>query len=277
MHKLKNFYIKPDSVAQTSLSEESIFSETPVSNVPFKIENWTDTFKKNHAQTFQEEVNSQGFRSEEFKKTHEGLHVLFLGCSYTWGTGLFLDEVWSKKTYNKIKEVRDVSGFFNLAVPGDSIYSSIANAFKYFKTFGNPDVIFFNVQDITRFYAYSKEDRNFYRSNISDNKVLELLAYQYYYMLEQYCFSNNILLISFTWYLGHDVHILENFKTFSNTKINNVLDFVNDQKNNKSESLIARDGKHLGSAYHDYWSFHAYKTYLDNYVGINVSELEENC
>jgi hypothetical protein len=276
MHKLKNFYIKPDSVAQTSLSEESIFSETPVSNVPFKIENWTDTFKKNHAQTFQEEVNSHGFRSEEFKKTHEGLHVLFLGCSYTWGTGLFLNEVWSNKTYNLIKKDRDVSGFFNLAVPGDSIYSSITNAFKYFKNFGNPDIIFFNVQDITRFYVYGEEEKEFYRSNISNNRVLDLLAYQYYYMLEQYCFSNNISLVSFSWYMGHESNILENFKTFKKININDVIDFINENKQNKKELLVARDEKHLGIAYHDYWANHVYKRYYENDANSLLSGLGKN-
>jgi hypothetical protein len=266
MKQLKKFYIKPDGISQNSLSFDSLFLDIPKSNISPNREHWTDLFKKNHSETFSSEINALGFRSDEFKKTHKDYHVLFLGCSYTWGTGLYLKEVWSKMLYEKIKKEKPTSGFFNLAIPGDSLYSSITNAFKYFKNFGNPDVLFFNIQDIKRFYAYNKENNLFYRSIVSDNKVLELMAYQYYYMLEQYCSANNIILISFTWCLEDETHPLSNFKSFSYPQIKNISDFVIKYKNENQEvkeSFIARDGHHMGTAYHKYWFEYAYSKYKD--------------
>jgi hypothetical protein len=264
MKKLKNFYIKPDGISQNSLSFDSLFLDIPKSNISLNPEQWTELFKANHSETFSSEINDLGFRSDEFKKNHKGSHILFLGCSYTWGTGLYLEEVWSKMLYEKIKKEQPTSGFFNLAIPGDSLYSSITNAFKYFKNFGNPDVLFFNIQDIKRFYAYNKENNVFHRSIVSDNKVLELMSYQYYYMLDQYCTANNINLISFTWCLEYDTHPLDTFKSFNYPEIKNISDFILKCKNENpkgKESLIARDGHHMGTAYHKYWLDYAYDKY----------------
>ncbi len=253
------------SVSNKTMPKEILYSDTPMSEVPCKIEDWEENFKKNHDQTLQKEINSFGFRSDEFVKTHNDKHVLFLGCSYTWGTGLYIDEVWSKIVYDKIKTKEKTSGFFNLGIPGDSIYSSITNAFKYFKNFGDPDVIFFNVQNIGRFYVYNKIKNKIHKSVMEDEEVLTILAYQYYYMLEQYCFKNKIKLISFTWDLSESSHILKNFNTFFYHDQKEISDFVLDySKQNPLEknSLFARDGLHFGKAYHAYWSDYAYRNYL---------------
>ena len=264
MDKLKNFYIKPNSVSPRPLSKKHMYSDFPESGLSVNIDEWTTIFKKNHEQVYQKEINDFGFRSDNFKNEHENLHVLFLGCSYTWGTGLYLNEVWSKILHDKISNNTKTSGFFNLGVPGDSIYSSINNAFKYFKHFGNPSVIFFNVQDLCRFYAEDDNKKELHRSNLDSNKVLDLTSYQNYYALDQYCRSNNITLISFTWYLGHEPHPLECFKTFNHININDITEFILKYKENSSsidEHMFARDGKHLGIAYHEYWASNAYKIY----------------
>ncbi len=267
MDKLKNFYLKPHSVSPRPISEEYIYSDFPQSGISNNSDKWTEIFKKNNGQSFAKEINSFGFRSDEFKTDQDGLHILFLGCSYTWGTGLYIDEVWSKILYNRVSNETKTSGFFNLGVPGDSIYSSINNAFKYFKHFGNPSVIFFNVQDIGRFYAEDKNKKVLHRSNLDSNKVLDLTSYQNYYALDQYCRSNNITLISFTWYLGHDPHPLKYFESFKHINIDDIEEFVLMYKQNNpnvEESIVARDGSHLGKAYHEYWAYHAYNAYIDN-------------
>jgi hypothetical protein len=264
MNKLKNFYIKPYAVSDNPLSENQAYLDMPISGISKDPASWTKAFAKNHEQVSLKEINAFGFRSDEFKSNHDGLHILFLGCSYTWGTGLYLNEVWSKILYKKISNKTETSGFFNLGVPGDSVHSSITNAFKYFKNFGNPSVIFFNIQNINRFYAEDEQNHMLYRSHINDTKVLNLMAYQHYYALEQYCRSNNILLISFTWYLGHDQHPLISFQTFYHINIDNITNFVLEYKEKNShvkESMVARDGKHLGTAYHEYWAIHAYSKY----------------
>jgi hypothetical protein len=264
MDKLKKFYIKPYSVSPRPISEECIYSDFPQSGISIDPDNWTEIFKKNHPMLSTKEVNAFGFRSDNFKTEHFGLHVLFLGCSYTWGTGLYLDEVWSKILYDKISNETNTSGFFNLGVPGDSIYSSINNAFKYFKHFGNPSVIFFNVQDIGRFYAEDEDEKVLHRSNLDSNKVLDLTSYQSYYALEQYCRSHDITLISFTWYLGHDPHPLKDFESFKHISMENIAEFVLKYKENNpsvEEAMLAKDGRHLGIAYHEYWAYNAYKIY----------------
>jgi hypothetical protein len=78
------------------------------------------------------DVNSLGFRSEEFKKVHKGKHILFSGCSNTYGSGLKLNEIWASRVYKNISEKEECSGFFNLSVPGAGINHICFNLFRYF-------------------------------------------------------------------------------------------------------------------------------------------------
>lgn len=250
MSSNKNFFIV-NSVGSNPLTEQSLYSDLPASPIPTSISNWTKQFRDHHKEVLQEEINNLGFRSDNFIQNHKQKHALFLGCSYTWGTGLFIDEVWSKILYNRINVNNEFSGYFNLGVPGDSIYTCITNAFKYFNNFGKPDIIFFNIPEIERFFVYKKEEDRFYRSIIKSNKVLELLSYQYYYILEKYCEENNIKLFSFSWYLGYDIHPLNSFKSFYDTNNEEISQYVYE---NKHLPLKARDNAHLGPAYHLYWA-----------------------
>lgn len=240
-----------DSVGLNPLTELSLYADLPISTVPNSILNWSDSFRNHHKEVLQKEINNFGFRSDNFIKNHNKKHALFLGCSYTWGTGLYLNEVWSKMLYDKININNEFSGYFNLGIPGDSIYTCITNAFKYFNNFGKPNVIFFNIPEIERFFIYKKEEDKFFRSILKSNKVLELLSYQYYYILEKYCEENNIKLFSFSWYLGYKVHPLNNFKTFYDINDKEISEYV---YQNSHLPLKARDNAHLGLAYHTYWA-----------------------
>ena len=246
------------------LENTVLYSDMPSSGISPDIKSWPSNFSLHHKEVTQQEINSLGFRSDEFTDSHNDKHILFLGCSYTWGTGLYLDEVWSKILYKEIKKSYNLSGYFSLGIPGDSIFSSIVNAFKYFKNFGNPDIIFFNVQDIERFYYLDKKDQKIFRANFKENLLINLLAYQYYYMLEQYCIANKIKLVSFTWYLGHKDHALKSFNSFYETDIDDISEYVANYYNETSDelSLLARDGKHLGKAYHQYWADFIYDKFM---------------
>ena len=71
------------------------------------LDGWGHLFKN---QSFVDlTLNSKNFRCEEFESNHEGEHLLFSGCSTTFGIGLEEDEVWSKKLYNRIKDNNKVS------------------------------------------------------------------------------------------------------------------------------------------------------------------------
>jgi hypothetical protein len=215
------------------------------------------------------ELNDMFFRCENFKNEHIGKHIVFNGCSVTWGSGLGIEEVWSKKTYNFINSREQTSGYFNLSFPGQSIQNIVITLFKYFKNNGNPDYVFINLPDIYRLYSYHKETNSIVDGFYSEDqkKILELLAYQYYFMLEQYCFSNNIKLYSFTWCneLNKSKQFIR-FKTFHTVDMDKMSDFILKYiKNNNNKYLQnARDGEHYGTAYHEFWANKVYEDYLND-------------
>ena len=53
-------------------------------------------------------INSHGYRCDEFTTNHKGKHVLFSGCSNTYGVGLKKEEVWAYKVYNKINKTEEI-------------------------------------------------------------------------------------------------------------------------------------------------------------------------
>jgi hypothetical protein len=190
--------------------------------------NEPDTFK----------VNSLLFRSDEFTKNHDGKHILFSGCSNTYGFSLYNHEIWPWLLYNKIKEKEKVSGYYNLAIPGTGAFSMVSDIFKYINNYSKPDVIFINLPLLSRFYSlvndtgssleFDKEinlikkiptwhhsipithDDNVRPSfdgstlNKPDEKYHPIIAekfihvYQYLMMLETFCKINNIQLYVFS-------------------------------------------------------------------------------
>jgi hypothetical protein len=254
------------------------YSEKLIS--PFKnFEEWPKNLQKENPTLLKKEINKDGFRSDNFISHHDGKHFLFAGCSHTWGYGLSIEEVWSKKLYNMLSNEQKCSGFFNLGVTSEGIITQVFNIFKYCSLYGNPTAIFFNIPDLGRFYYYDKDKKNFYNAAYYDDGVIEtlnLLSYQYYFMLNQYCLQNNIQLYSFSWVNSKDnnfvanknkiinIDVLKDFKTFYNIKEKEVLGFVFDYKEkNKNMNFleVARDGDHLGIAYHEYWSNFIFEKY----------------
>jgi hypothetical protein len=267
--------------AQMPFNEDMFYSEKLISPVK-KFKDWPKSFKEQNTALLEEEVNENGFRSDNFINDHNGKHLLFAGCSYTWGIGLGIEEVWSKKLYNLISDKNKCSGFFNLGIPGQGMITQIFYIFKYCKIYGNPDSIFFNIPDLGRFYYYNNnDDKLLYDSLYDDSEMVEILnvlAYQYYFMLEQYCLKNNIKLYSFSWCDAEDANknfmfvlnktikpsVLKNFETFNNISIGETLDFVFEYiENNKGKDFLhlSRDKDHLGIAYHEYWSQFIFKKY----------------
>ena len=222
------------------------------------------------------EINSLNFRCDEFIKNHEGLHIVFTGCSNTWGTGLKYEEGWAYKTYKKISEETKCSGYFNLGILGSSLQVQVFNLFRYFKKYGNPDVVFINFPDLLRFYYYKDGTYfdGFYEK--SSEPILKFLAFQYYLMLDQYCKSNNIKLYSFTWIAAQQkvparhtiIEVpLKSFDTYYPIDSKDINTYVQKQKvlYKKNKFLeYARDDAHPGIAFNDYWSNFIYDKYIKN-------------
>jgi hypothetical protein len=211
-----------------------------------------------------EEINDFNFRSDNFKKNHIGVHTLFSGCSNTFGIGLNKNEMWSHKLLSKIN---NNSGYFNLSVIGSSIINQIADIFKYFNTYGNPNVIFFNMPNLNRFYYYKNNFQKNGHFNKESKPVLKILVYQYYLMLEQYCNLNNIQLYCFSWNEETQNFMSKHFqKTFYVINNDELLSFVYDYKETTKDefAFLARDNFHFGTGYNLYWANFIYDKYLQN-------------
>lgn len=243
-------------------------------------------------------LNSNYFRSEEFITNHKGKHILFVGCSNTFGEGIEYEKVWSHRLYQKIKENEELSGYFNLGSCGGSIFEALINVNRYIKKYSFPDVIFLLLPEIERDVRY------FCYPEISLTSIISELYNQF----ELLCKTNNTKLFATTW-LNIDeeslakkystpkklfqVRTKDNFyatdgfyKNLSNIdpyaemrqleknsltfKILSEKDIAQDMydyslQNKESENLfVAADvGKHHGEAFHYAWFKHLYGRYLD--------------
>lgn len=232
--------------------------------------------------------NSENYRSDEFIKNHEGKHILFSGCSVTYGQGLYISETWSYRLYQKISKNEKLSGYFNLGTPGRGINDIVASIFKYCDKYGNPDTIFIDLPDTARGYfvpEYPKGeeldsngivDFNYVNNNARharfngpqlgwQNSVL-IYMYQSLMMLEVYCKSNNINLFLYTYVPPTKDFIkncrLNNFYDLEERSVKNKI--FEYSKNNKDDKflLIARDEQHLGTGFHYAWSEIMFDDYM---------------
>jgi hypothetical protein len=278
MNKFQAYFMGPFMLSQKTNGNPSsdfiYFSNIPLTNNIKSSINNSELFKKENPELHINELNSNNFRSDSFKSDHEGLHILFSGCSYTYGFGMAYDKIWSKIVYDQIKTTNTTSGYFNIGSSGASIMESISLIFKYCKTYKNPDVIFLNMPGFRRFYSLNNKDViKFSFLHKTSNKVLILLAYHYYLMLDLYCKSNNIKLYSFTWTISADIDDRDSgiqesgiakFDTYYEYKLSDVDNFVKQYMyENEGSKLLAADELHLGNPYHEYWANFIYKKYLE--------------
>jgi len=218
-------------------------------------------------------LNSHGFRSDEFKTDHNGKHILFSGCSVTFGSGLEEKEIWAKKIYEKIKTEIDVSGFFNLAMPGVGVCDIVANVFKYISNFGKPSIIFLCLPPVQRRYvSKSKNQKDFleiyhcqYKNNEVDEyyDIIQIHIFHYLMFLEMFCKEQNIKLYYFSYSLNYTEMFLNRFfKINEKNQTNYVAKFcINNPQNKYAE--YARDSIHHGEGYHNFWFNHLYSLYKE--------------
>jgi hypothetical protein len=238
------------------------FDETDFIEVCFS--NFNVNFKK-------EEFNSLGFRSDEFIKNHDGEHILFSGCSVTYGVGLEEEKIWSKILYEKINKEKKLSGYFNLSIPGTSFFDQTFNIFKYFKEYGNPKHLFINIPEAMRFYLNDNEVIYNALFDESEYKLLSILGYQYYLMLDSYCKTNKINLYCFSnaneeYKLSFDLTLSENFDTYYANIQKDKWDATFEYHENNPEDeywMKAKDNKHHGTGAHFYWANWMYKKYKE--------------
>jgi hypothetical protein len=100
-------------------------------------------------------LNSYGFRSDEFNKNTSSNNYLYAGCSYTFGAGMNLENIWPHLTNKKLGG----DMFLNLGVTGGSTHRIIMNVINYIRFFGAPKGIFILFPDLTRVDVFTKNSR----------------------------------------------------------------------------------------------------------------------
>ncbi|MFY9331754.1 MAG: hypothetical protein WAO41_08770 [Candidatus Nanopelagicales bacterium] len=258
---------------------DKVFDElVPASVSPFNIYFINKNLKQYNLDAYDMfSVNSNGLRCDEFKTSHDGAHILFAGCSITFGDGMFEEYAWAKKTYDKIASTTPTSGYYNVAVPGFNHAQIYSQIFKYISKYGNPDYLFINWPDLRRLvdFGISKE-------------ALTATVHAMQLSLELYCKSNNIKLIAFSWDTRcctdhseddenpNDILYMFNadprdrfeygfYRWHSEDRMKHMMQFEIDNKNHKYEKFFMRafDVVHPGIAEHDFYADFAYKTWKD--------------
>lgn len=125
-----------------------VLDPIPPENVNPQRKDWVAGYK----------YNSDWFRSEHFKKHHEGLHILFAGCSNTEGVGSKIDNVWTKIVYDELSKDYNLSGFFSLGKGGYGWQKIMSAVFKYCKEYAKPDVLLINHPNILRNYYWIQSE-----------------------------------------------------------------------------------------------------------------------
>jgi hypothetical protein len=241
--------------------------------------------------------NNFGYRCDDFTSEHDGQHILFAGCSVTWGDGLFEDEVWAKKVYNKISEQTKCSGYFNISFPGLSILQIIYMVVEYIKRFGKPDKIIINLPQIYRFYGVNasvttegvdlslcatSDDRTTMpgtdirqsplKMSPATKMLIKFLTVQQIEMLELLCKEAGIDLFMITWDSWGDEntideladHKLKSFHKVAEGDIFEKVHMIEIRDGHKDFGLVARDDSHFGEHFHTMWSDYI----LDNCFGV---------
>lgn len=219
------------------------------------------------------DFNVLKFRSEEFKKIHDGKHILFMGCSETEGSNHGLDETWAFILYNKIKLNEKLSGYFNISKIGVGIDLQILNLLEYIDKFSKPDEIFFLVPETIRSFNTVKNENlnieinytNFHGREdeyeteiISDTHLKNIIFLRF---LESFCKNSNIKLIWSTWNPElENVFLQLNFENYLNLNCNFMDEIIKknfelyaDQNKSVEYNLMKKDG-HKGLFFHNYWA-----------------------
>jgi hypothetical protein len=101
----------------------------------------------------EKDLNSFRFRSDEFSKVHDGRHILFAGCSETFGCGDVLEKTWSHMLYKKIANDTKLSGYYSIGLPGGGFQEIINSTLEYIKEY-SPNDIFILFPNVERFIGF---------------------------------------------------------------------------------------------------------------------------
>lgn len=272
--------------------EKNTYSKIPIEVV-------LDKYKSDNSVIYR--YNSNNFRSDEFIAEHDGMHILFAGCSETEGVGGNIEDAWSNILYKKISKDIKCSGFFNLGRSGFGWQKIINNCLIYFKKYGIPDFLFILLPNSGRGYYFSEEENKLvywqkypplgytpHKAEGEANSFLDIPQ-----TIEEYkesfmnfvagwnafiflCEQLGIKMLFSSWAFEDGNNIIKN-KLFKDKYVSiiNVTDYdkVNFEykntfiknfiKNNAEKNFLLekRDG-HKGLAIHNFWADSFYNEYI---------------
>jgi hypothetical protein len=255
----------------------SLISRGPV---PQFWENTKKNLKKNGFSISQDnfyKINSHGLRSQEFDDNHDGLHVLFAGCSNTFGLGSFLEDTWSYKLYKKISEKTKTSGYFNVGSPGATISEIAYQIFVYCKRYGYPDFVFINLPDYYREYQAILD--HYVGKEVPENQSLNRVmitrnvAAQYLSLVDNLKL-NKTSVVAMTWdtithFKDSELDVRDNFSDIyfvdNNELAQHCLEYEKNNLTNPLKDFFIRglDDDHPGIAVHDFWYSKMYNKYKE--------------
>lgn len=220
-------------------------------------------------------INSTGQRSDEFSKTHDGLHILFAGCSITFGDGMIEEYTWARKVYDEIQKTHKTSGYFNVAGPGFNHLDIYHQVFKYIELYGNPDYIFINFPDLNRLKDSGIEVDDFAKVLMPIHKSLELYANASGIKLIMFSWDEHCLLEG-PWHNQHPnsndifyenrksdprTEFIDSFYRFSqDQRQQHMMRFIENNPDHQLKNFFMRglDVVHPGVAEHDFYFRFAY-------------------
>lgn len=227
--------------------------------------------------------NNVGFRCDDFVKDHNGLHILFGGCSETEGASNRLEDTWAYVLYDKIKKDIPVSGYYNVGKTGLTTPLAILNIFQYINDYGIPDYIFLQLPDHGRYMSWSekknihpvyKNKKEFqpgtdeladFFANNSEMSQLNINIFFSNFLLRtlvQLCKINSIKIFWSTWH--PDSHPIDSLDEEYKLSYVSTSPSGKDHWGIKIEDLLARDGYHFGKGFHKIWAEKFYKEFLND-------------
>lgn len=144
-------------------------------------------------------VFSDYIRSDELTKVHNKNHILFSGCSQTFGIGIEnVDDIWSKIVYSSLK---NCDGYFNIARPGNTITDIIFDIKQYIQKYGKPKTIVCLLPPIRReIFSFIHSKKHVSQQEIDFTYFIQKRnIFLLLDLFNNFCQTNNIKLILSTW------------------------------------------------------------------------------
>ena len=212
--------------------------------------------------------NSDLFRSDHFKKEHDGLHIVFSGCSSTEGVGIKQEHTWAYNIYNELSKTKKIDGYYNLGQSNTGYHQIIGNFLTYVEKYGKPDYLFVLLPNIQRRYRYLEEETRWvYDSSephINDYISVFPVWAKTWQSFINYCKINEIKLFWSTWdakdrgYIELSLLSQESFVPINVDNDPEIISQMLEAKSLTKQEIYARD-EHPGPLLNYLWS----KNFLD--------------